>query len=122
MIGELVARGHADAPRRARRVDEIDAGDLGLFAAVFGVRRNLQRFAVRTQRRTAAFVKPFGSGPDGAGRRTSSFDSPAIHAHAVGGRLARGVHRLAVLGARQVSESGAADEAVGGIVRMVDGR
>ena len=43
VIGEFVADRHADAMRRAVVADEIDAGDLGFFAAVFGIGRDVER-------------------------------------------------------------------------------
>ena len=43
VIGELVAGAHTNAKRRAVCRDEVDPGDLGFFAAVFGMRGNGQR-------------------------------------------------------------------------------
>src|SRR5947209_8281161 len=44
MVGELVANGETSAVRCAVCADQIDAGELGFFAAVFGVRRNGEGF------------------------------------------------------------------------------
>ena len=47
MVGELIADRHADAVRRAIRADDVDAGDLGFFAAIFRVAWHNQRLAGR---------------------------------------------------------------------------
>ena len=39
VVGELVARGKAQAARLTRGIDDVNAGDFGLFAAVIGERR-----------------------------------------------------------------------------------
>src|SRR6185437_3470106 len=59
MVGELVAERKADAARRAVAVDEIDADDLRLLAAVEREGRALQIAAGGCQRRTVALVEPF---------------------------------------------------------------
>ena len=59
VVGKFVAAGHADAVRVAVGVDDVDSGDFGFFAAIFGVGGNFQRLIVRAQNCAAAFVKPF---------------------------------------------------------------
>jgi hypothetical protein len=48
MVGEFVAQGPADPVRGAVGADQVDAGDFGLLAAVFGKTRGFQRGAGAT--------------------------------------------------------------------------
>ena len=90
VVGELVPHGHAEATRPALGVDEIDAGDLGLFAAVLGVGRHEERLAVGAQDRARALVEPLGGDADAAGLGSAALQPPAEHPHAVGQLLVGG--------------------------------
>src|SRR5690242_17090796 len=69
-----------------------------------------------------ALVEPLGSDSNLAWRRAAAFDTPLIHAHAVGRRRTGGMHRLPVLRAFSVREAGAADQTARGLLRMIDRR
>src|SRR5581483_2264887 len=122
MIGELVARGHANAPRRAFGVDDVNARNLRFFAAVVGVRRNRQWLSMRSQDGAGALVEPFGRDADLPVRRLAMLHAPVIDAHAVGRRGRFPVHRLTVLRAFQMRESGAAHQAARRFGGMIDRR
>ena len=115
--------GHADAVRAAVGGDEINSGDFGFFAAIFGVGGNVERLAVRAKNRAAAFVKPFGRDADLSCGRAAACDTPAKHFHAVGEVFAGdGVHVLAIARAAEMREAGAGNEAAGRLGGMINRR
>jgi hypothetical protein len=118
VIGELIALSDTDAKWSAIGRNDVDAGELGLFAAVFSVRGNLKRLEGAAENGAIAFVEPLRSNTDLAISRTASLQSPLEHAHGVGenflllwfGFLIRKMHGLTLSGAPEVSEAGAGDE------------
>ena len=99
----------------ARGVDDVHAGDLGLFAAVFRVSRHNERFAVGAQHGAGAFVEPLGRRAATVGLGPAAFEPQTKHAHAVGecfGFRFR-VHLVATRGAAVVRQACSADEAPG---------
>jgi hypothetical protein len=46
MIREFVPYGHSDSIRPAIWSNEVDAGDLSFLSAIFGIRRNVERFSM----------------------------------------------------------------------------
>src|SRR6476469_8771737 len=83
VIGEFIGLDESSPPWHASIVDDIHTGDLSFFTAIKSEFRNLERFAMTAQDRAAAFVKPFRRDTDFACGRTSAFDAPLVHAHAV---------------------------------------
>ena len=122
MIGELVARGHADAARISRRIDNVHARDFRLFPAIASICRHIERFIVGAQRKAGAFVEPLGRDSGDARRWPAAFQSPLVHSHAVGDLLARGMHRLPVGGAANVAQSRAAHQAASRFAGMIHRR
>ena len=125
MVGKLVAERETDPVRLAIVADDVQAGDLGLFATVERKRRHLERLFARAHDRAVALVKPFGRDARAAAFRLAAFNAHAKHFHAVRQRLHRAVdllvHRVARVGAAQMGQTGAGDVAVRGI-RMVERR
>src|SRR5216684_8365720 len=58
VIGELVARGHSNAIRRATLANHVDPGQLRLFPTIFSVGGYRQRSERRQQHGTIALVEP----------------------------------------------------------------
>src|SRR5579862_5996360 len=121
MIREFVSRCHAEPIRLSFRSNQIYAGNLGLFSAVFGVPRNLDSFTVCPQHTSSSLVEPFRRSSDAARSGTAAFHSPAEHSHAVRDVLFfRGVHGLAIASAAEVGEPCARDQATRLILRLID--
>ena len=119
MVGEFVALRKTDAARKALGIDDVDPGDLRLFAAVVRELWNGQRFVMSAQAGTGAFIEPFGSYTDFAGRRLAP-STPHRYMRMLSVRSADfAVHRLAIPGAGHVRESGAAHHATRRLLRMV---
>ena len=87
VVGKFIAQRQAHAPRPPVRPDNVAARDFRLLAAVLGVGRHEQRFAMRAQNRPIALVKPFRRGADCPRRGLALFDSKLKHFHAVRRRL-----------------------------------
>ena len=127
VIGELVADDVADAPRPAGVVGDIDAGDLGLLAAVEPERGDRQRRAGRDDAAAVSLVEPFRLHAGLARGRLAAVLPEAEHLHRVGQRRGRRtrsrrvMHRVARRGAAQMRDAGSGNEQVRGI-RVVDGR
>ena len=87
VVGELVEEREADAAGNAVLADDIDAGDLGLLAAVLGESRRDERRAGRRDEGAVALVEPFGLDAGLAGLRLAALEAHAEHLHRVGQRL-----------------------------------
>src|SRR5437660_12234553 len=122
MVGKFIPHCHADAPRLAGYVDDVDAGDLRLLAAVLSVCRHLEWLSVRTQNLSTAFVEPFRRNPNRALDRPPALSSPLVHLHAVGWSCIGSMHRLPVLCALNVRQPGAAYQAFPRLSRVIAGR
>ena len=111
MVGEFVANREADSSRRSVSINDVDAGDFRLLAAIVGKFGNDQWFAMTAQNRAAAFIKPFGRNTRFALRRLAAFHATEVHAAAVRDRLRSGVHGIAILSAGLMGESCTAHQA-----------
>src|SRR5579864_5637182 len=123
MVGKFVAYCHADAVGLAIRSNQVNACYLSLLSTIFGIRRNVERFSMCTQRTARAFVKPLWGNPDASIGRASAFDSPTEHLHTVGQIFRRSrMHGLASACAAEVSQSGTGNQATRRLVGMVNRR
>ncbi|MCY1435625.1 hypothetical protein D9M71_517260 [compost metagenome] len=117
MVGKLVAQGKAQAIGRAVFTDHVKAGQLGLFAGVFGKFGGLERVVGTHHDRAIALVEPFRLCTHGARFRAAAIDTPLEHARGVGegGTVVDLllVHLVAGRGAAQMGQPRAADQAVG---------
>ena len=113
VIGKLIAGCHADAAGTPGRIDEVHAGDLRLFSAVFRVSRYEQALGVGAQHGAVAFVKPFGRHAAAVGFGPAALEARAKHPHAVGEvlRLRLLMHAVAVRGAAEMRQPCAAHKA-----------
>src|SRR5438552_19184822 len=110
MIGPFIPLGKAKPAGDAGRIDNIDANNLRLFAAVRGKTWDFQLLA-RTAHITAiALVEPFRSYSPLSRLRPASSPSHLKHFARIGLRLRRCgalVHLITLLDAAQVSQAGA---------------
>src|SRR5579864_6658659 len=112
MIRELIASCHPYAIWRSVRGNHVDAGNLGLLAAIFGIAGNIERLPVPSQHRARSLVEPLRRSPDRSRRRTPSILSPVEHFHAVGHIVAvGGMHRLAIPRTAEMSEASSGNHA-----------
>ena len=79
MVGEFVGEREAQAARPAVGVDQIDAGDLGLLAAVERESGRLEVAAGRDEARAVALVEPFGLDPRPLPFGLAAFDAHQEH-------------------------------------------
>lgn len=108
MVGELISGGHSQTIRLPVGRNEVTGGDFRFFAAVFGIGRYQERFAVSAKNGSVALIKPLGSDADGAGSGLSCCNPPLKHAHAIGGFVfLDAVHGVAVAGAAEMGEASA---------------
>ncbi len=119
VVGEFVAQREAEAIRAAVVADQVDAADLGFFAAIEGKGRRGERLFRRDQHVAVAFIEPFRLHAGLALRGLAAFEAHAKHLHgvrqAVGVALQLGVHRITGIGAAEMAQAGAADQQVGRI-------
>ena len=124
VIGEFVTDGETDTARVSIAVDHVAAGDFGLLTTVVRISGYVEGFPVRSDDRPGAFVEPLGRNADGTRFRSTAFDTPLEHSHAVCEILvvARSilVHGLAVGCAGHMRQSGAYHETPGGLVGMIE--
>ena len=116
VVGELVAERVADAARAAAVVDQVEHRDLGLLAAVEREARHRERLARGGDDAAVALVEPFGRHARPAGLGLAALDAEAEHLHRIA-ELGHGLalhlmHRIARLGAADVGEPGAGDQAM----------
>src|SRR5437762_6500049 len=97
MIGKLVRHRHPDAPRPGLAVDDIEASDLRLLAAIARERRRDQRLAVRAQNRAAALVEPLRRYANLSRRGSPTLQAGEVHLHAVREFLGISMHCLTIV-------------------------
>jgi hypothetical protein len=123
VIGELIGEAVSQPPRVAGRVDEVNAGDFRLLAAVQREGRRLESRAAGNDAGAVALVKPFGLHAHRAVGRFAALYACEKHAHGIAvrrGGAGLGVHLVAALRRSQVGESGAGEIQMGR-VGMIDG-
>ncbi|VXB96765.1 hypothetical protein PSEUDO8O_20332 [Pseudomonas sp. 8O] len=118
MVGELVAKGEADAIRLAIVANHIEAGQLGLLTEVLGEVGHREVLARANHDAAITFVEPLRLRAFAACGRATAGHAPLEHLHGVG-ELAFGLLRLDLLvhlvaggGAAQVGQAGAGHQAV----------
>ena len=124
MVGKFVAHAKAQAERLAVIADQIDARDLGFFAAVLGKGGHGERRFGSGENRAITLVEPFGLHPGHARRRLAALFAHQEHAHRIGQVFAarrRLVHLVAPFGGPKVRETSAGNQQMGS-VGMIDRR
>lgn len=122
MIGEFVAQGETEPIWLAVVTNDIETGQLRLFAEILGeigcweIRSGANHDAAIT------LVEPLGLRPDASRLRFAAFHSPSEHLHRVGelflGLLHLLVHLVSGRGATQMSQASTADQAMRRIVMI----
>jgi hypothetical protein len=111
--------------RRAVGADQVDAGDLGLLAAVEREARHGEGLAGGHHHRAVALVEPFRLHADLALLRLAALEPEAEHLEGIGELLRAGaelgVHLVARRGAAEVGQAGAGHPAMRRVV-VVDRR
>lgn len=129
VIRKLIPVCDADAKGASVVGNNVNAGKFSFFAPILGVRRNNKRLKMSSKGEAVALVEPLRGDANRPFSRTSLFDTPLEHAHAVSEclflfrfvLLSRKMHRLALPRAPEMSEAGASDEEAGRFARNIHG-